>query len=742
MTAGRFELKIYILIAALLAAILISCGPTQVAGGGTLTVGTLVDENDNAVAGALVSLYKANDNTVIKTTMTDGNGYFEFDSLDVNVKYTYVGVTADGLKKVFRGPFVRAYFDSITDLKKDTVYQPGAIQGCVTYPLAADLKSDVTVYIPGTSFNAIVNNTTPAFTISSVPKGVYTLRFTGTNLSLTTSGILVVQGDTTIIKSCFVLENDTIGAPPSPVVDTILLLEPVTGIVQIKWKHVVVADRKGYDIYRSDSLNAVPKLVGRNSDNYYNDTIYQHGVSSDTLSRYYYYQIKTIDDQNNPSTYSSILSIKVYPPSFFKTRVNLSIKNKRGNDTITNVDTIVAVVNYSNGKFAPANIRWSEGSLGNVIKVKNIQSLMKVDSSWYGTDTLLYTWRIPGKKSLYVEVDDGQGLGNWYADTVLVDILDSNLLNPHDVWKPMTDSLAEGKMFSSAVVVDSILYVIGGQKLVYNSVSKVNRSVAVKTVERFNIKNRTRMSNGVDLPAVSSYHCAAVVDNTIFVFGGSNIVTAYPSIYYLKPGDTKWTKCADSLPFGVIGMASAVYDSKIYLFGGSDPASADETKIALNNIYMFDPKTLKITSVGQMQKHRTNHQAVTVGDQIWILGGVDEMQTPIGYMENFNPVSRMSINGPVMPDTRNTFSACSVGDSIYIFGGKNSMSGNVIGYDNVKVLNCKQSVNGWIDVAPVGYTISGDATVCHNRVIYSAGGSNTAAGVSEVAYRRIMVYYP
>jgi N-acetylneuraminic acid mutarotase len=738
---GRFKLIPFFLITALLAVMLISCGTIQVAGGGTLTVGTLVDENDSAVVGATVSLYKADDNTVIKTATTDGKGNFKFDSLPANVKYTYVGVTADGSKKVFKGPFVRAYYDSITDLKKDTVYLPGAIQGCVTYPLVADLKSDVTVYIPGTSFSAIVNKTTPFFTMSSVPKGVYTLRFTGANLSLTTSGILVVQGDTTIMSNCFALENDTIGAPPSPVVDTILLLDPVPGIVQIKWKHVEVADRKGYEIYRFDSLNTVPTLICITSDNYYNDDVYRSG-SLDTLPRYYYYQIKTIDELNNPSTYSSIMSIKLYPPSFYKTRVNLSIKNKRGNDTITNADTVVAVVSYYNGKLAPANVRWSEGSLGNVIKVKSIHSSMKADSSWYGIDTLLYVWSVPGKKTLFVEVDDCQGFGNWYADTILVDVLDNKLLNPHDVWKPMADPLAVGKMFSSAVVVDTVLYVIGGQKLVYISTSMVNRSEAVKTVERFNIKNGTKMDNGVDLPNKSSYHSAAVVDKTIFVFGGSDIQTAYSSIYYIKQGDTKWTKCADSLPFGLIGMACAVYDSKIYLFGGSDPTSVDEAKIALNDIFVFDTKTLKIAKAGQMQKHRTNHQAVTIGQKIWVLGGVDEMQTSHTDIEIYDPVSKISTTGPLMPETRNTFSACAVGDSIYIFGGKNSMSGNVIGYDNVKVLNCNRTIDGWLNVAPVGYTISGDAAVCHNRVIYSAGGSNTASGVSEVLYKRVMVYYP
>lgn len=738
---GRFKLISLFLLTALVAVMITSCGPTQVAGGGTLTVGTLVDEFDNAVAGATISLYKADDNTVIRTVMTDGDGCFEFDSLPAKVNYSFVGVTADGLKKVFRGPFVREYFDSLTDLKKDTVYPPGAIQGCVTYPFVYDLKSDVTIYIPGTSFSAIVNNTMSTFTMTSVPKGIYTLRFTGAKLSLTSKGIAVESGKTTTISECFLLENDTIDIPPSPVVDTILLLDQVSGIVQIKWNHVNVADRKGYEVFRYDSLSTVPELVGSTKDNYFDDTVYSGG-SSDTLPRYYYYQVKTVDVLNNKSTYSSILSIKLYPPSLYKTRVHLSFKNRRGNDTITNADTVVAVVSYCNGKLAPQAVRWSEGSLDNVILLKDVHPLMSPDSSWSGTDTLLYGWSSPGKKLLFVEVNDGEGFGNWYTDTVLIDVLDDKLLNPHDVWKPMGDSLSEGKMFASAVVVDTVLHVIGGQKLVYNSVSKVNRSVAVKTVERFDIKTGMKMSNGVDLPVVSSYHCAAVVDKTIFVFGGSNILSAYSSIYYIKPDDTKWTKCTDSLPFGLIGMACAVYDSKIYLFGGSDPASADEAKIALNDIYMFDAKTLKITKAGEMQKHRTNHQAVTVGQKIWILGGVDELQTPHTDIEIFDPVSMIATNGPVMPETRNTFSACAVGDSIYIFGGKNSMSGNVFGYDNVKVLNCRKTVDGWINVAPVGYSISGDATVSHNRIIYSAGGSSTASGVSEVAYKRVMVYYP
>ncbi|HMA65257.1 MAG TPA: carboxypeptidase-like regulatory domain-containing protein, partial [Chitinispirillaceae bacterium] len=295
---GKFKLIPLILINALLVVMIISCGPTEIAGGGTLTVGTLVDENDNAVAGATVSLYKADDNAVIKTATTDNDGEFTFDSLPADVSYTFVGVTADGLKKVFRGPFTRGFFDRKTDLNKDTVYPPGAIQGCVTYPLVSDLKSDVTIYIPGTSFSAIVNKTTPSFVMTSVPKGVYTLRFTGEKLSLATGQIKVESGNTTIISSCFVLENDTIGDPPSPVIDTILLLNRDSGIVQIKWNHVDVADRKGYKVYRYDSLHTTPttpKLVGSTVDCYYDDTVYASD-SPDTVPRHYYYQVTTIDD--------------------------------------------------------------------------------------------------------------------------------------------------------------------------------------------------------------------------------------------------------------------------------------------------------------------------------------------------------------------------------------------------------------------------------------------------------------
>jgi len=129
-----------------------------------------------------------------------------------------------------------------------------------------------------------------------------------------------------------------------------------------------------------------------------------------------------------------------------------------------------------------------------------------------------------------------------------------------------------------------------------------------------------------DLPVARFGGAAAVVDGKLHMFGGVNMNPHTPegqdkaqavnlhNIY--DPATNTWTDGA-SMPDKKGWPAIAVYQDKIYLFGGDNKA-IDRSMTTTS--WVYDPRTDTYTDIAPLPHPRSYCYAVTVGDSIYIFG--------------------------------------------------------------------------------------------------------------------------
>jgi N-acetylneuraminic acid mutarotase len=108
---------------------------------------------------------------------------------------------------------------------------------------------------------------------------------------------------------------------------------------------------------------------------------------------------------------------------------------------------------------------------------------------------------------------------------------------------------------------------------------------------------------------------AIPIEELIYIPGGESgkeIFEAY------NPADDTWTTLAD-LPVGLLDPMAAVYDSRLYLMGGHE--SFADTR-GTTKLWIYDPATDTWSELTHMPETRWAGDAVTLGNYIYIVGGI------------------------------------------------------------------------------------------------------------------------
>lgn len=178
--------------------------------------------------------------------------------------------------------------------------------------------------------------------------------------------------------------------------------------------------------------------------------------------------------------------------------------------------------------------------------------------------------------------------------------------NPVDGTFCKKKPIPEHKANHSAVVLDNKIYVIGGSS---------TNSLYVYDPEKDTWTGKPNM------PSASFYHSAVVFNSKIYVSGGS------PSSTFLMvydPQTNTWAKESDT-PYPIYLNSSVVFNNKIYIFGGLTPS-----KNVISKACVYDPikKTWKILSNPPVLEFRNS--AVVFNGKIHI---VDKNNIFVEYNE-------------------------------------------------------------------------------------------------------------
>jgi len=222
-----------------------------------------------------------------------------------------------------------------------------------------------------------------------------------------------------------------------------------------------------------------------------------------------------------------------------------------------------------------------------------------------------------------------------------------NYLGVTEVYNPKTGtwetktSMPTNRSGLSANVVDGKIYLTGGVKY-YNRFPYVS---LVEESEVYDPKTDT-WSTKAPVPNPVSNYASAVIDNKIYVIGGSNITQLVTFNQVYDPESNAWAE-AKPIPTGVryAGVAATSGDlapERIYIIGGD----TTEFPYGINLTQIYDIENDAWTDGTPMPTSRDRLAAAVVNDIVYAIGGrngysssdylvTNEMYIPVGYIPEF-----------------------------------------------------------------------------------------------------------
>ncbi|TCN89007.1 Kelch repeat-containing protein [Shewanella fodinae] len=227
------------------------------------------------------------------------------------------------------------------------------------------------------------------------------------------------------------------------------------------------------------------------------------------------------------------------------------------------------------------------------------------------TVTTLSTKLMP--RAYAAAVSDGNGLIYVLGGTTRYR-LQGHVANPTvEVFDPQTNeilysrSLPHPRRAASAVLVDNKIFVIGGSTVVEKPLFRIAPSAKVDILD---LKTQT-WSTGADMPQAAETK-AVVYQGQIYIVGGYNFVHSLPLFARYDPKKNTWQKLK-SLPFGISAESAVVVEDKLLTFG-------DYRKLDLVMAYDFNNQQWQ--QLDNIPFRPSRHQGIaTVDGNIVIVGG-------------------------------------------------------------------------------------------------------------------------
>ena len=290
-------------------------------------------------------------------------------------------------------------------------------------------------------------------------------------------------------------------------------------------------------------------------------------------------------------------------------------------------------------------------------------------------------------------------------------------------WELKTQLPTERVIFATTVV-DNKIYLIGGT--LYEN-KAVRGPYGISTVEVYDTQTHT-WQRGADMPTPRHGAKAAVVNGTIFVFGGWNgpenhALRKYPvSVEAYNPQTDTWIQKQD-MPVSRVEFGIGVVDGKIYIIGGAMRSGGER----MGRVDVYNPATDTWVKGREMPTPREALGVGVVGNRIYAIGGRGWPQVGFGphltVVEEYDPTSRQWRQKSDMLDSRDSFGRVVIRDSIYLIGGV-TLKGVGFAHEylaSVSVYDPQK--DAWSDIPAMPMSLVPQGAAAVNGRIYVFGGS-------------------
>lgn len=196
-----------------------------------------------------------------------------------------------------------------------------------------------------------------------------------------------------------------------------------------------------------------------------------------------------------------------------------------------------------------------------------------------------------------------------------------NLVNGQNVWTERAP-LPERRAAHAAVVVDTLIYIIGGRGGQQHHAS-----------DEFWSYDPALDSWNTTLPSLNqsrSSLVAVALGDTILVFGGRLMSSAQGEVERFIIGSDSW-EVIGNMPEPRMGLGAAVVDGKVYLFGGK--TSPGMFSVPSDRVDIFDPVSGEWSEGPSLNQARTDFGVSVKNDTIICAGG--SYVDPLSHVEIF-----------------------------------------------------------------------------------------------------------
>lgn len=227
------------------------------------------------------------------------------------------------------------------------------------------------------------------------------------------------------------------------------------------------------------------------------------------------------------------------------------------------------------------------------------------------------------------------------------------------------------------------------------------------------------------MPTARASAGVAVVNNLIYVIGGSDATFASKIVEVYDPSVNTWiTKTPMSVPRTELVLATV--NGKIYAIGGYNGSTA------VNTVEEYDPATNKWTTKASMPTARSVISGAAVNNKIYVVGGWPGNKA---ILEEYNPETNTWATKTSCSQGRHQINGCvGLNGKLYFMGGKNDL--NTIYYQTNEAYD--PITNTWSSYSNLPISrFAGSAVESLGEIHYFGGGiyqNNTLSQVYNTHY--------
>ncbi|KAF7495569.1 Kelch-like protein 10 [Sarcoptes scabiei] len=246
-------------------------------------------------------------------------------------------------------------------------------------------------------------------------------------------------------------------------------------------------------------------------------------------------------------------------------------------------------------------------------------------------------------------------------------------------------------------ILDNNLYVFGGSngRDVHQTMWSLN--LDNENDDLSNGRNRARWIQKCSMIEKRCYVSSAVLNGFIYAIGGFNQLTRIRKCERYNKSTNSWQEIAD-LNHNRSDACVAVLNDKIFIAGGINDACVERS------VEIYYPESNHWRLIKSMQSPRTSFAICAFQNKIWALGGNDG-SSRIKTVECFNDEEESWIEMDPMLVRRSTFKAIVLRDELYVMGGFNGQS---------PICNVEKYVpsKGWRSIKEMRHDRSGHSVIC------------------------------